>query len=58
MAVNVNETETKYNAPAGAALPRLDDLPQVGGTSGPDEEQLEAEYYDTDDLRRHCCVGR
>jgi inorganic triphosphatase YgiF len=23
----------------------------VAGTSGPDEEQLEAEYYDTDDLR-------
>ena len=51
MAVNVNETETKYDAPAGAALPRLDGLPQVAGTSGPDEEQLEAEYYDTDDLR-------
>jgi CHAD domain-containing protein len=51
MAVNVNETETKYDAPAGAALTRLDGLPQVAGTSGPDEEQLEAEYYDTDDLR-------
>jgi inorganic triphosphatase YgiF len=51
MAVNVNETEAKYDAPAGAALPRLDELPQVAGTSGPDEEQLEAEYYDTDDLR-------
>jgi CHAD domain-containing protein len=51
MAVNVNETETKYDAPAGAGLPRLDDLPRVASTSGPDEEQLEAEYYDTDDLR-------
>src|SRR5256885_1934970 len=51
MAVNVNETESKYDAPAGAALPRLDELPQVAGTSGPDEEQLEAEYYDTDALR-------
>jgi CYTH domain len=51
MAVNVNETEAKYDAPAGAALPRLDDLPQVTGISGPDEEQLEAEYYDTHDLR-------
>ena len=51
MAVNVNETEIKYDAPAGAALPRLGDLPQVAGTSGPDKEQLEAEYYDTDDLR-------
>jgi CHAD domain-containing protein len=51
MAVNVNETEIKYDAPAGAALPRLDGLPQVASTSGPDKEQLEAEYYDTDDLR-------
>src|SRR5215831_10953420 len=51
MAVNVNETEAKYDAPAGAALPRLDGLPQVAGTSGPAEEQLAAEYYDTDDLR-------
>jgi CHAD domain-containing protein len=51
MAVNVNETEIKYDAPAGAALPRLDDLPHVAGTFGPDEESLEAEYYDTDDLR-------
>jgi hypothetical protein len=51
MAVNVNETEAKYDVPAGAALPRLDDLPQVAGTSGPAEQQLEAEYYDTDDLR-------
>jgi hypothetical protein len=51
MAVNVNETEIKYDAPAGAALPRLDDLPHVAGTLRPDEESLEAEYYDTDDLR-------
>jgi len=51
MAVNVKETETKYDAPAGADLPSLDDLPQVAGTSGPEEEQLEAEYYDTGDLQ-------
>lgn len=51
MAVNVKETEITYDAPAGAALPRLDDLPHVAGTFRPDEEQLEAEYYDTDDLR-------
>jgi inorganic triphosphatase YgiF len=51
MAVNMNESETKYDAPAEAALPRLDGLPQVASTSGPDEERLEAEYYDTDDLR-------
>jgi CHAD domain-containing protein len=51
MAANVNETEIKYDVPAGATLPRLDDLPQVARTSGPDEEQLQADYYDTDDLR-------
>jgi CHAD domain-containing protein len=51
MAVNVNETESKYDAPAGAGLPGLDGLPQVAGTSRPAWEQLEAEYYDTDDLR-------
>ena len=47
----MNETEAKYDAPAGTALPDLDSLPQVAGTSGPDEEQLEAEYHDTADLR-------
>jgi CHAD domain-containing protein len=51
MAVNVNETEIKYDAPAGPTLPRLDDLPQVARTSGPDLEQLQADYFDTDDLR-------
>jgi CHAD domain-containing protein len=51
MTVNVNETETKYDAPAGAGLPRLDGLPQVAATSGPEQQRLEAEYYDTDDLR-------
>jgi CHAD domain-containing protein len=51
MAVDVNETEAKYDAPAGAALPRLDGLPRVADTSRPTEEHLEAEYYDTDDLR-------
>jgi CHAD domain-containing protein len=51
MAVNVNETEAKYDVPKGAGLPRLDGLPQVADTSGPAEEQLEAHYYDTDDLR-------
>jgi CHAD domain-containing protein len=51
MAVNVNETEAKYDAPDGAALPGLESLPQVKATSGPDEQRLEAEYYDTDGLR-------
>ena len=51
MAANVNETETQYDAPAGAGLPRLDRLPQVAAVSGPEQQRLEAEYYDTDDLR-------
>jgi CHAD domain-containing protein len=51
MAVNVNETEAKYDAPGGAAVPDLGHLPRVAATSGPDEQRLEAEYYDTDDLR-------
>src|SRR5215469_517562 len=51
MAVSVNETETKYDAPAGAGLPRLDRLPRVATTSGPEQQVLEAEYYDTDNLR-------
>lgn len=51
MAVNVNETEVRYGRPAGMALPDLDDLPQVAKTARPDQEQLDAEYYDTSDLR-------
>ena len=51
MAVNVNETEAKYDAPAGAGLPRPDRLPQVAAASRPEQQRLDAEYYDTDDLR-------
>ena len=51
MSMNGRETETKYELATDAPLPQLDELPQVSGTAGPDEEQLEAEYYDTDDLR-------
>jgi CHAD domain-containing protein len=51
MGVAVRETETKYELDPGAALPPLDGLPQVDATAGADEQQLEAEYYDTDDLR-------
>ena len=51
MAVNLRETETKYDAPAGLALPGLGQLPSVAGVRGPEEQRLEAEYYDTDDLR-------
>src|SRR5262252_4989565 len=51
MATNMNETEAKYDAPGEVALPGLNRLPRVAGTSRPDEERLEAEYYDTADLR-------
>jgi inorganic triphosphatase YgiF len=51
MAADVTETETKYDASPGTPLPRLDDLSQVASTVVPDEEQLDAEYFDTDDLR-------
>jgi len=51
MAVNVQETEIKYDAPPGAGLPGLDRLPGVAAISGPEEQRLEAEYYDTGDLR-------
>jgi CHAD domain-containing protein len=57
MTVSVNETESKYEARPDTPfayeeyLAQLARLPQVAGTSGPDEQRLEAEYYDTDDLR-------
>jgi CHAD domain-containing protein len=51
MVVNLRETETKYDAPADTALPGLEQLPQVAAVRGPEKQRLEAEYYDTDDLR-------
>jgi CHAD domain-containing protein len=46
------ETERKYQADSAVlTLPPLEDLPQVGSVSGAEEETLEAEYYDTSDLR-------
>lgn len=51
MDVSVNETETKYEATADAVLPSLEALPGVVATRGPQEQQLAAEYYDTEDLR-------
>lgn len=53
-AVSATETEFKYEVPAGTILPGLDGLdglPGVAGLRGPREELLEAEYYDTSDLR-------
>jgi CHAD domain-containing protein len=46
-----NETERKYEGRPGRALPGLDRLPRVAATSGPQEQILRADYYDTDDLR-------
>jgi CHAD domain-containing protein len=51
MATEIRETERKYEAPPGASLPDLDDLPGVAAGSGPEEQRLEARYYDTEDLR-------
>ena len=45
------ETERKYEGRPGRALPGLDGLPRVAATSGPQEQVLRADYYDTDDLR-------
>ena len=51
MSSTANETERKYEGRPGHALPRLDSLPRVTATSGPQEQVLQADYYDTDDLR-------
>ncbi|WP_433269464.1 CHAD domain-containing protein [Actinosynnema sp. CS-041913] len=51
MSTSVHETERKYEAPGGVALPELTDLPGVAATAGPEQQRLEAVYYDTVDLR-------
>ncbi len=51
MSTEVREIEQKYEVEAGVALPSFADLPQVAAVSGPEQETLVAEYYDTDDLR-------
>ena len=51
MTTTVHETEMKYEAPPGTTVPQLGELPRVAGASGPQEQLLEAEYYDTDDMR-------
>ncbi len=51
MAVDARETEIKYEATAGTSLPSFDDLPEVARTCGAADEQLDAEYFDTGDLR-------
>ena len=51
MSTTVYETEMKYEAPPGTTVPRLGGLPSVAGASGPQEQILEAEYFDTGDMR-------
>jgi CHAD domain-containing protein len=46
------ETERKYEAASAIlTLPSLAGLPRVASVSGPERQILEADYYDTDDLR-------
>jgi CHAD domain-containing protein len=51
MADSEQETEIKYEATAGTTLPSFDELPQVARTREAGDEQLDAEYFDTPDLR-------
>jgi CHAD domain-containing protein len=51
MSVSVTEIETKYELPGDAELPSFTSLPQVSGTSKAPLQELEADYYDTADLR-------
>jgi CHAD domain-containing protein len=51
MVTDTREIELKYEAGPDAVLPPLEDLPRVASEAGPAEEKLEAEYYDTEDLR-------
>jgi len=44
------ETEKKYDVDAGTALPDLAAIPGVGRVGEPNETQLEAVYFDTEDL--------
>src|ERR1700737_4861935 len=50
MVTEIRETEWKYDAAPGSALPDLTGLPRVVTQSEPDEQVLEATYYDTADL--------
>lgn len=51
MLTEMAETERKYEAASGVVPADLADLPGVAAESGADEQQLEAEYFDTADLR-------
>ncbi len=51
MATTTTEIERKYTVPAAFVLPDLTTLPGVAAVTGPEEVDLDAIYYDTDDLR-------
>src|SRR6201994_842131 len=51
MVTETREIELKYEAGPDTVLPPLEDLPRVASEAGPAEQNLEAEYYDTGDLR-------
>ena len=51
MTVRTTETELKYEAQSGIPLPAFEDLPQVADVRDAPAEHLDAEYYDTSDLR-------
>jgi CHAD domain-containing protein len=51
MVTDTREIELKYEVGPDTVLPPLEDLPQVASEAGPAEQKLEAEYYDTEDLR-------
>lgn len=50
MAGGHREVETKYDVDDATALPELADLPDVTSVQGPRTFQLEATYFDTEDL--------
>ena len=51
MVTTTRETERKFDATEHDVLPILSGLSEVGGQLGPEEQVLEAVYYDTADLR-------
>ena len=51
MATEIRETERKYELQPGTQLPSLSGLPMVAAETDAGEQALEAEYYDTADLR-------
>ncbi|HET7012523.1 MAG TPA: CYTH and CHAD domain-containing protein [Streptosporangiaceae bacterium] len=51
MAKSINETEIKYEMPNGVALPKLDELSSIASVRAAADEDLDAQYFDTDDLR-------